>query len=89
MILYYPDIEERYPDFTTGDYTLKEIEDFAEKYSLKLNTKYVDDTEHPAGTIIAQSRQAGSRIAAGATFTITITQEPIEEEIPGGDLSNE
>lgn len=79
LILYYPNVEERYPDFTTGDYSLSEIEEFAKKYSLKLNTKYETSSEVPAGTIIRQSRQAGSRITAGATFTITISQEPIDE----------
>lgn len=79
LILYYPNVEERYPDFTTGDYSLSEIEDFAKKYGLTLNTKYETTSEFPAGSIIRQSRQPGSRITAGATFTITISQEPIDE----------
>lgn len=85
LILYYPNVEERYPDFTTGDYSLQEIEDFAKKYSLKLNVRYVDSREDPAGTIKAQSREPGSRITAGATFTITITQEPLDDEPTEGE----
>ncbi len=79
VILYIPNVEDVYPDFTSGDYTLSEIQEFAKKYSLNLNIKYVEDDEHPAGTIISQSRQASSRIAAGASFTITIAQEPLDE----------
>jgi beta-lactam-binding protein with PASTA domain len=75
ITLYIPDIEELYPDFTTGDYTLSEIQKFAEKYSLTLNIKYVETSEYPAGTIISQSRSANSKIASGASFTITIAQE--------------
>ncbi len=79
VVLYIPNVEDVYPDFTSGDYSLSEIQDFAKKYSLNLNIKYVEDDEHPAGTILSQSRQANSRIAAGASFTITIAQEPLTE----------
>jgi len=79
ITLYVPDIEDLYPDFTTGDYSLSEIQDFAEKYKLTLNIKYIETSDYPAGTIISQSRQANSRIAAGATFTVTIAQEESEE----------
>lgn len=82
LTLYIPDIEETYDDFTNGDYTLKEIKEFAEKYNLDLRIKYLETNEYPAGTIIAQSRQANSKIVSGATFTITIAQEVqiVEEE---------
>lgn len=89
ITLYIPDIEELYPDFTTGDYSLTEIQDFAKKYSLTLNIKYVETADYPAGTIISQSRQANSRIAAGASFTISIAQEPLDEEEPSGDEVND
>ncbi len=79
VVLYIPNVEDVYPDFTSGDYSLTEIQDFAKKYSLNLKIKYVEDEEHAAGTILSQSRQANSRIAAGASFTITIAQEPLTE----------
>lgn len=75
VTFYIPDIEELYPDFTTGDYTLTEIENFAKKYNLKLTVKYVDTEDYDAGTIMSQSRSANSRIVSGATFTITIARE--------------
>ncbi len=79
ITLYYPDIEEVYPDFTTGDYTLAQIEEFAEKNGLKFSPKYVETSEYPPGTIYEQSRQPNSRISAGGSFTVTIAQEPLDE----------
>lgn len=83
LILYIPNVEDVYPDFTTGDFSLTEIQDFAKKYSLQLKINYLETDEFPAGTILSQSRQPNSRIAGGASFTITIAQEPVTE----GDIS--
>lgn len=86
LILYIPNVEDVYPDFTTGDFSLAEIQDFAKKYNLQLNIKQLPTDEFPAGTILSQSRQSNSRIASGASFTITIAQEPLNEgEIPEGE----
>ena len=79
VTLYIPDIVDLYPDFTKGDYSLTEIQDFAKKYNLKLEIVNVKTNEYPAGTIISQNRNAGSKIAAGATFKVTIAQEEDEE----------
>lgn len=78
ITLYVPDIEDLYPDFTTGDYSLIEIQQFAKKYNLKLNIKYVETEEYEPGTIFSQSREAKSKIVAGATFTISIAQEVMD-----------
>lgn len=87
ITLYIPDVEELYPDFTTGDYTLTEIKEFAKKYNLKFATKYVERDDVPAGTIVEQSRQPNTRISSGGSFTITISQEPLDEEplVPEGE----
>ncbi len=81
ITLYVPDIEDLYPDFTTGDYTLLEIQQFAKKYNLTLNIKYVETEEYQPGTIFAQSREAKSKIVSGATFTISIAQEVMDPVI--------
>ncbi len=89
VTLYIPDIEELYPDFTSGDYTLSAIQKFAEKYGLTLNVKYEKTSEYPAGTIISQSRKENTKIVTGASFTITIAEEPdvVEDDIEGtGEL---
>ena len=91
ITLYIPDIDELYPDFTTGDYTLTAIQKFADKYNLKLTVKYTETSEVPAGTIMQQSRAANTKVVAGASFTITIAQEPYtdDEEGPTGEEVNE
>ncbi len=95
ITLYRPDIEELYPDFTTGDYTLTEIREFAEKYNLTLQEKYKETNDYPPGTIIDQSRKPNSKIASGGTFTITIAEEIIEDDdeiiegIIGDDFTSE
>ncbi len=89
VTLYVPDIEELYPDFTTGEYSLSDIEKFAQKYNLKYDgPKYQETTEYPAGTIISQSRQANTRISSGATFSITIAQEPDVIDEPQGEIND-
>ena len=90
LTLYIPDIEDLYPDFTTGDYSLTEIQKFAEKYSIVLKVDYVETDEVAAGTIISQSRAAGSKIVAGARFTIKIAQEKqVVEETPTEETNEE
>lgn len=78
ITLYIPDIEDLYPDFTTGDYSLLEIQQFAKKYNLTLNVKNVETEEYEPGTIFAQSREPKTKIVAGATFTISIAQEVMD-----------
>lgn len=85
VTLYYPDIEDVYPDFTTGDYSLAQIEEFAEKNGLKFTPKYQETDAYPAGTIFEQSRQPNSRVSAGASFSVTIAQEPSEPPISNPD----
>ena len=40
ITLYIPNISNSYPDFTTGDYSLSDIEAFCDKYGLILDTIY-------------------------------------------------
>ena len=84
ITLYVPDIDDLYPDFTTGDYSLLEIQQFAKKYNLNLQIKYIETEEYEPGTIFAQSREAKTKIVAGATFTISIAQEVMDPvvEVP-------
>lgn len=82
ITLYIPDVTENYPDFTNGDYTLSDIKAFCDKYNLTLQEEYEQTNAYEAGTIIKQSKPAGSEIIAGMTIKITIAEEPDEEETP-------
>ena len=83
--LHIPDTSVVYPDFTTGEYSLKDIEEFAEKYKITLLTEYMETSDYEPGTIYEQSREKGSTVTEGATLKIYIASEvavdePIEEE---------
>lgn len=73
--LHIPDTSILYPDFTSGEYSLKEIQDFAKKYSIELTTEYVETDEYEPGTIYEQSKEAGSVVIEGSTLKIYIASE--------------
>ena len=78
IVLHIPDSSILYPDFSSGEYSLKDIETFAEKYSLELLIEYNETSEFEPGTIYKQSREAGSVVTEGATLKIYIASEPID-----------
>ena len=92
ITLYIPNVYEQYPDFVKEGWTVGEVEEFAKKYNLVLDIKYVESTEYADGTIINQSR-TGKRVE-GASLTITVTHVKDEivpsddEEILGDDEEN-
>ncbi len=75
VTLYIPDMTETYPDFTTGDYSLSDIQAFCEKYGLTLKEEYVQDDSYEPGAIVSQNREAGSEIIKGMTLKIVIAEE--------------
>jgi len=72
-----PEVQYKYPNFTSG-YTIAKIDDYAKKHEIKVEYKTVEDASKPEGTIIKQSRAAGSVVTPGATIVITITTQPDE-----------
>ena len=92
ITLYIPNVYEQYPDFVKEGWTVGEVEEFAKKYNLVLDIKYVESTEYADGTIINQSRTG--KIVEGASLTITVTHVKDEivpsddEEILGDDEEN-
>ena len=89
IILYIPDIYDRYPDFVKEGWTVEEVEDFALTYSIILEKRYQKTDNYEPGTIIRQSRLADSEIVSGATLIITIAEaieENIEDNNSNGDV---
>ena len=76
VIIYIPDIYDRYPNFVEEKWTVEEVEDFCNTYGVKLEKKYQQTTSYEPGSIIRQSRVADSKISKGATLTITIAEAP-------------
>lgn len=88
ITIYIPEIEYKYPDFTSN-YTISMIEEFADKHDLKLEIKYQEDASLAEGTIIKQSRAAKSVVTQGATLVITVSRLPEEEVVEGEDTGGE
>ncbi|MDD3048598.1 MAG: Stk1 family PASTA domain-containing Ser/Thr kinase [Bacilli bacterium] len=82
ITLYLPDVYDVYPDMVAEEWTLEEVQAFAEEYKLILSTEYQETSSYAAGKIISQSRAANSKIIANATFKITIA-EAVSEETEG------
>lgn len=74
ITLHIPKIGGVYPDFTTG-YTLSDIQAWGEKYNIKIKEEYVQDNSYEPGSIIKQSKPAGSNVVSGMSITITIAEE--------------
>jgi len=89
IILYVPDIYEKYPNFVEEGWTVEEVEDFADTYGVILKKKYQPTASSEPGTIIRQSRTAGSKIVPNVELVITIAEEIVipEEEIEGEEDS--
>lgn len=88
IILYVPDIITEYPDFVADKWSYNDIEAFCNEYGLTLNTEYKESINHVAGTVIKQSRPAGSKVTTGVTITITIAKQPTPVTTPDDNTNN-
>ena len=66
-----------YPDFVEEQWNLEQIEQFCSDNSITLTTKYKETSDYQGGTVLSQSRTAGTTVAKYATLTITISKEPV------------
>lgn len=76
IILYIPDIVDKFPDMNAEGWSIEDVEAFCDKYNLVLEKKYQASTKDAPGKIISQSRAPGSPIYEGRTLTVTIATEP-------------
>ena len=89
VILYIPNVTTKYPDFTSGDYTREQIEQFCSQYSINCKFKEVSEASgnYKNGDIISQSRQSGTQVTSGASLTITIfVKEDVVECNPNEEV---
>ena len=82
-----PEVEYKYPDFRSG-YTIAKIEEFCKKHEVKLEIRYQESSTVKEGTIIKQSRAAGSVVSPGATLVITVATAPEQEETSDEDIGD-
>lgn len=65
-----------YPDFVKEDWTYEGIEEFCVKNNVTLTKTEKEDDTVAEGTILAQSREAGSKVVGGVTLRITVSKKP-------------
>ncbi len=75
VTLYIPDMTGVYPDFNKENYSLVDIEAFAEKYNLTLKVEYKQTNLYEIGMIIDQAPKPGTTIINGITLKIVIAEE--------------
>ena len=80
VTLYIPNVVTKYPNFTSGEYTESDVEDFCNQYGLTLKKVYDSTGNHKDGDIIKQSKPEGYLVTQGTTLTITIYKAPDDSE---------
>ena len=78
ITLYIPDAYELYPDFVGENWSIDDVNKFAEKYSLNVDIKY-QVSDEPEGKIIKQSRTG--KIVEGTTLVITVAKKQTVSEV--------
>ncbi len=87
ITLYIPKLEV-YPDFTNAEeYTIDDVEAFAEKWNLTLKITYEKDETKKQGVIISQSYSEGTPIYEGRTFSVTVIDNENEITDPDEDTT--
>ena len=76
LILYVPDIVDEFPDMAGEGWSLSDVEAFCTEYGLVLSKTEQETTAYSEGTIIAQSRTAGTKIVKGTTLRVTVAIKP-------------
>lgn len=76
IILYIPNIIQKYPDFQAENWTETDIEAFADKYEIVLTIEYQESLDYIPGTVISQSRAKDTIIMKGATLKVVIASAP-------------
>ncbi len=82
VTLILPIIKIEYPDFTSGSWTISDIEEFTSKHGVTLNIEYRETTSYSEGAIISQSRPPESTVTRGVSLKIVVATAPYEEEEP-------
>ena len=74
ITLYIPRIITSYPNFCNGNYSVAEVQEFADVNNLVLIIEYVENSGYEAGAILYQSRAEGSMVVEGARLTIRVAK---------------
>lgn len=67
-----------YPDFVNEGYTLAKVQSFCDKNGITLDATEKETNEVSEGSIIYQSRTAGSKVISGVTLKVTVAKKIAE-----------
>ena len=78
LILYIPNIVDEFPNMVEEGWNLSDVQTFCDKYELILEKPVgeVETDSVPPGTIISQSRTAGTTIIRGTTLRVEVAIKP-------------
>lgn len=82
IILYIPDVVDKFPDMNAEGWSLSDAEAFCKKYGIIIKVNEVETDKYTEGKIISQSRAAGSPIARGTTLTVEVAKKPTQKPTP-------
>ena len=78
LVLYTPDIVEKFPNMVEESWSISDAEAFCNKYGLSLEKIEQQTDAYPEGTIIQQNMPAGRTIVKGLTLKITVAVKPVK-----------
>lgn len=76
LILYTPDMYDKFPDMAGEGWSLSDVETFCSQYGLILEKIEQETTGYTEGRIISQSRTSGTKIVKGTTLRVTVAVKP-------------
>lgn len=82
LILYTPDIYDKFPDMAAEGWSLSDVESFCSEYGLVLEKIEQETTAYTEGRVISQSRTAGTKIVKGTTLRVTVAIKPKAKPTP-------
>ena len=88
IILYIPKVDTTYPDMVKEGWTQEEASDFCAKYKISCTFIEQESSSASEGTVIKQSRTAGSNVVSGTTMRIWIAKAP-QKTTPTPDKDKE
>lgn len=79
ITLYIPNLPKEYPNFIAEGYSAKQVQTWCKENNITLTIEE-EESDQETGTIIYQSRSAGSDVVEGASLTIKVAKKKVAQE---------
>ena len=64
-----------YPDFVVEDYSVEGVQKFCDDNGINLDITYQETKDKSPGSILSQSRLAGTKVVSGVNLRIVVAKE--------------